>query len=201
MTDFSHTDKIKTILNSEKDRLDNKKKTIDDAIVSQKRIMFYNDNNRKIYASYIRILIVFTVILAIIWCVNTLKQIITFVPESVFDITLVLTICIGIIVIYNYYIDILMRKRNNFDEINSAPPTILKSDPDVSNASNGDIMGGLMNICVGEQCCNPRPEGQSSASTDVYTIWDNTTSKCKKQEMFTTIAKEEYEYANYSPYK
>lgn len=201
MSDFSHTDKIKTILTSENARLTDKKKTIDDAIISQNRIIYYNDNSRKIYAAYIRILIVFTIILAITWVVTMLKQVITFIPEFVFDVTLVLTICIGVIIIYNYYLDILIRKRNNFDEINSAPPTILKSDPYVANTSNGDIMGGLMNICVGEQCCNPRPPGQSPDSTnDVYTIWDNATSKCKK-EAFTIAAKEENEYANYSPYK
>jgi hypothetical protein len=197
--DFSQNEKIKQILTSENARLTQKKQTIDEAIVSQNRIIHFNDNSRKIHGAYIRILIVFTIILAIIWIVTSLKQIITFMPDWIFDIILVLTICIGVIIIYNYYIDIIRRNRYNFDELNNAPPTIAKStDSDVSNVSNGDIMGGLVNICIGQDCCNP-------TTTLTGTKWDEVTSKCVKETFTTmkndTIPKEEYEYTNYSPYK
>jgi hypothetical protein len=200
--DFSQNEKIKQILTYENDRLTQKKQTIDDAVISQNRIIHFNDNSRKIHGSYIRILIVFTIILAIIWIVTTIKEMITIIPDWIFDIILVLTICIGVIIIYNYYIDIIRRNRYNFDELNNAPPTITKSsDSDVSNVSNvsnGDIMGGLVNICVGQDCCNP--------TTDLTgTKWDEVTSKCVKESFTTiknnTIPKEEYEYTNYSPYK
>lgn len=205
--DFSQNEKIKQILTSENARLTQKKQTIDEAIVSQNRIIHFNDNSRKIHGAYIRILIVFTIILAIIWIVTSLKQIITFMPDWIFDIILVLTICIGVIIIYNYYIDIIRRNRYNFDELNNAPPTIAKStDSDVSNVSNGDIMGGLVNICIGQDCCNPRPANTvANLTTDMYTKWDEVTSKCVKETFTTmkndTIPKEEYEYTNYSPYK
>ena len=197
--DFSQNEKIKQILTSENTRLTQKKQTIDDAIISQNRIIHFNDNSRKIHGSYIRILIVFTIILAIIWIVTTLKQIITFIPDWIFDIILIFAICIGIIIIYNYYIDIIRRNRYNFDELNNAPPTIAKStDSDVSNVSNGDIMGGLTNICIGQECCNP-------TTNLTGTKWDEISSKCVKESFTTmkndTIPKEEYEYTNYSPYK
>lgn len=197
--DFSQNEKIKQILTSENARLTQKKQTIDEAIVSQNRIIHFNDNSRKIHGAYIRILIVFTFILAIIWIVTTLKQMIAFIPDWIFDIILVFSICIGVIIIYNYYIDIITRNRYNFDELNNAPPTIQKStDSDVSNVSNGDIMGGLTNICIGQECCNP-------TTTLTGTKWDEVTSKCVKETFTTikndTIPKEEYEYTNYSPYK
>ena len=197
--DFSQNEKIKQILTSENARLTQKKQTIDEAIVSQNRIIHFNDNSRKIHGAYIRILIVFTFILAIIWIVTTLKQMIAFIPDWIFDIILVFSICIGVIIIYNYYIDIIRRNRYNFDELNNAPPTIQKStDSDVSNVSNGDIMGGLVNICIGQECCNP-------TTTLTGTKWDEVTSKCVKETFTTikndTIPKEEYEYTNYSPYK
>jgi hypothetical protein len=193
--DFSQNEKIKTILTNENARLTQKKQTIDDAVISQNRIIHFNDNSRKIHGAYIRILIVFTIILAILWIVITLKQIITFIPEFIFDIILIFAICIGVIIIYNYYIEIIRRNRYNFDELDNAPPTIAKSsDSDVSNVSNGDIMGGLVNICVGQDCCNTE------------TKWDELTGKCVKKDPFTTmenntIPKEEYEYTNYSPYR
>jgi hypothetical protein len=197
--DFSQNEKIKDILTNENTRLTQKKQTIDDAIISQNRIIHFNDNSRKIHGAYIRILIVFTIILAILWIVTTIKEMITFIPDWIFDIVLVLTICIGVIIIYNYYIDIIRRNRYNFDELNSAPPTIEKpTDPDVSTSSNGDIMGGLVNICIGQDCCKPTTDKTG-------TIWDETTSKCVKETFTTmengTIPKEEYEYTNYSPYK
>jgi len=196
--DFSQNEKIKNILTSETNRLKQKKQTIDDAIVSQNRIIHFNDNSRKIHGAYIRILIVFTIILAILWIVTTVKQIITFIPDWIFDIVLVLTICIGVIIVYNYYIEIIRRNRYNFDELNNSPPTTKSTDSDVSNASNGNIMGGLLDICIGKDCCNP-------TANKTGTIWDETTSKCIKETFTTmkngTIPKEEYEYTNYSPYK
>jgi hypothetical protein len=204
--DFSQNEKIKDILTDENTRLREKKQTIDDAIISQNRIIHFNDNSRKIHGAYIRILIVFTIILAILWIVTTIKEMITFIPDWIFDIILVLTICIGVIIIYNYYIEIIRRNRYNFDELNNSPPTTKSTDSDVSNASNGNIMGGLLDICIGKDCCNPRPAGNVPISTtDIYTIWDETTSKCIKETFTTmengTIPKEEYEYTNYSPYK
>lgn len=202
---LSEQNNVKSIINYEANRLQQKKQTIDDAIISQNRIIYYNDNSRKIYAAYLRILIVITIILAIIWVVTTIKNIITFIPSIIFDIILVLTICIGVIIIYNYYIDIIRRKRYNFDELNNAPPTTNSDSNSDSNITNGDIMHGLVNICIGQECCNPKPSGANDDNK--YTKWDETTSKCVKDtDTFTimnneTKPKEEYEYAYYSPYK
>ena len=200
---ISHQNDIKNIITDETTRLNDKKTTIDNAIISQNRIIYFNDNSRKIYAAYLRILIVFTLILAIIWSVTVIKSYIIFIPSWIFDIIYVLTFCIGIIIVYNYYIDILRRNRYNFDELNSAPPTTnTTSNDSATSSSKGDLMAGITNICIGEDCCNPRPAGVASSSADMYTTWDNNTNKCVK-EGFAAISqpREEYEYAYYSPYK
>ena len=49
--DFSQNEKIKQILTSENARLTQKKQTIDDAIISQNRIIHFNDNSRKWFTS------------------------------------------------------------------------------------------------------------------------------------------------------
>ena len=64
---ISRQSDIKDIIEDESDRLDEKKKTIDQAIMAQNRIIYFNDNTRKIYAAYLKMLIVAVITLAIVY--------------------------------------------------------------------------------------------------------------------------------------
>ena len=195
---------IKNIITTEGDRLNSKKKTIDQAILSQNRIIYFNDNNRKIYAAYLKILIVLTITLAIVWLTRVIKKHVEFIPDSVLDILLIVTVSIGIIIIYNYYIDIRMRNRYNFDEINLDPPTIGNDD---SSKNNGELTSGAYGVCIGGDCCKP------ATNTEAGSTWDDDKGKCVYDPVATTQPPQAFhtmnsvkpidafEYTDYSPYK
>lgn len=205
---LSRQNDIKDIIASESDRLNSKKATIDQAILSQNRIIYFNDNNRKIYAAYLRILVVLTITLAIIWVITVIKKYIDSIPDWLIEILIIIIVAIGGIIIYNYYIDIRMRNQYNFDEIKLDPPTMKEKDTD---STSGDLLSGSGGICIGADCCNPASE-KTPGST-----WDEILNKCVNDpiippssstaptETFDIInsAKpiDAFEYTEYSPYK
>jgi len=200
---LSRQNDIKQIITTESDRLIQKKDTIDQAIITQNRIIYFNDNNRKRYAAYLRILITLTVTLAIVWLIQVIRKNVEVIPDWILDILIIASISIGIIIIYNYFIDISERTKYNFDEINMDAPTLGASDK-----SNGDdSSGGTGALCMGEECCKPAT-AEKAGST-----WDEVIGKCLNDpivtpvttERFTTIKSvkptDSFEYTEYSPYK
>ena len=168
---LSKQNDVLNLVTSEADRLDQKKNTIDQAILSQSRLIYFNDNTRKVYASYIRILIVLVVTLAFVWVLRVIHENIPFIPDGVIDFLIIITIAAGIIIMYNYYLDIRKRSEYNFDEIKMDPPASAKDAKDAANA-RGDLIGGSGELCVGSECCIP------ATTSDAGTIWDELTGKC-----------------------
>lgn len=200
---LSRQNDIKQIITTESDRLTQKKNTIDQAIITQNRIIYFNDNNRKRYAAYLRILITLTVTLAIVWLIQVIRKHVEVIPDWILDILIIASISIGIIIIYTYFIDISERSKYNFDEINMDPPTISGDD----KSKGGDLSGGTGALCIGEECCKP-------ATVDTPgSTWDETVGKCLNDPIvvsttvqgFTTIKSikptDAFEYTEYSPYK
>ncbi len=196
---LSKQSEINDIITTEADRLDQKKNTIDQAVLSQNRILYFNDNNRKRYAAYLRILMVAVITLATIWALLLVRKHIDFIPDWFIEIIIILTVTIGLIIIYNYYIDIRRRNLYNFDEINLEPPAI--NIKDESNGA-GNLSDGAANLCIGAECCKP-------ATKDIAgSTWDEILGKClndPKSESFTNLStvkpREAFEYTDYSPYK
>jgi hypothetical protein len=201
---------MKYIIFGETDRLNMKKATIDQAILSQNRIIYFNDNNRKIYSAYLMILIVLTITLAIVWLLRVIKKHIEAIPDWILDISIILTVAIGLIIIYNYWVGIQMRNRYNFDEINLNPPTI--NTDDTSNSD--DLTSGAYGICIGSDCCKPANENEPGST------WDEEKGKCMNDPQVTTgplvttaplvqefqtmnsvKPSDAFEYTDYSPYK
>lgn len=194
---ISKQQEIQKIIRDENQRLIDKKDTIDKAIISQNRNIFFNDNSRKIYSAYLRILIVLTITLAILWIIMFIRKYLEDnIPSWIFDILIIATISIGLIIIYYYYKDISIRNRYNFDEINLDPPST--DNTDASNKSvSSDLTAGAFNLCVNGDCCS---DG---------TVWDEESGKCQLEESetspFTTMTSikpnEAFEYNEYAPYK
>jgi membrane-associated HD superfamily phosphohydrolase len=164
---LSKQNEVKNIVTSESKRLENKKSQIDQAIVNQKHIIYANDNNRKVQAGYLNIVVTLVITLGIIWVIRVLNRNFgTFIPEFIITIALILTISIGLIYIFNYYVAIRSRDNYNFDELKLDPPAPLATPtPDPYTKSlNNNLLG--VGTCVGEKCC----------SED--TVWDNEKGIC-----------------------
>jgi hypothetical protein len=182
---ISRQSDIKDIIEDESDRLDQKKKTIDQAIMAQNRIIYFNDNTRKIYAAYLKMLIVAAITLAIVYVLLVAKVHLDFIPDFVIEILIIAVVSIGVIIIYNMYVNIRYRNLYNFDEIDYAAPT---QRPDEYKISGSSITFEEENVCVGRECCKPATDTSPGA------IWDDSVGKCISNT-------EAFEYENYSPYE
>ena len=193
---LSRQNDVQNLLSYETGRLKNKKKAIDDAMKAQGRIIFFNDNSRKWYAAYLKIILILVVILAIIFALKLLSDnFSTIIPLWILQIAFILTITIGIIVIFGVYAENARHSRYNYDELNMTSPDVEITDPsDSTNATPSPFNMGLPGVCMGEACC-----------TEGTTIWDDTTQKCIPiKQPFTTMNNisptDAFEYAEYAPY-
>jgi hypothetical protein len=183
---------IKYLVEYESDRLNNKKMVIDKAIDTQNRIIYFNDNSRKIYAAYLKILITVVIILAIVWFFLTLASYLKndFIPEWVINIIIIIVVATGLIYIYKCYIEIRRRNRYNFDELNLEPPPI-KSDVD-KKASSGSNLLDDMKSCEGAECCAPATVGNPGSR------WNELTGKCEYEEALPANVNNNETFSNYT---
>ena len=162
---LSKQNEIKNIIDDETDRLDEKKDIIDQAMQTQNRIIYFNDNSRKRYSAYLQLVITITIILAVLFLLTVLQKYLGgFIPAIVFTLLWVITISVGVIYVYSIIIEIRRHNLYNYDELNfSAPPapTTLPGDSNKAGAFDLSIIG-----CVSENCCN------------APTVWDSTIGKC-----------------------
>ncbi len=184
---ISRQSDVKQIIDNEVNRLDEKKKTIDEAILSQNRIIYFNDNTRKIYSAYLKMLIVFVITLAIIYLILLFDKTFGIFPKSVNEIMIIAAISISIIICYNMYGKIRYRNLYNFDEIDYAAPT---KRPETQKIKSSDLTIDISSTCIGSACCN----------TSEGATWDETLGKCVSS-LDTTAPTEAFEYENYSVYK
>ena len=160
---------ISNIITKENDRLSDKKKTIDQAIENQKRIIYFNDNSRKIYSAYLKILVTIAITLGIVYLIRVLQlNIGSFIPDMVYNILYIAIISIGLIYVWIVYKGIRERDPYNFDELKLTAPHI-----GVPNSTSSGGMGfGSIVGCIGSQCCTP-----STAETP-GTKWDAGLGRC-----------------------
>lgn len=156
---------VKDIIDNESTRLQTKKSQIDQAVDNQKRIIAFNDNSRKVYAAYLKIMVVATITLAIVWLIRVIdNQFGSFIPGFIMTILMIATVSIGLIIMYNYYVAIRSRDSYNFDELKLDPPDPLATPtPDPSLTGR---MGSVGIACAGSYCCSPS------------TVWEPLLGQC-----------------------
>ena len=139
---------IMDMVKSENQRLLNKKNTIDQAVENQKRIIYFNDNSRKVSSAWLRIIITITIALGALFLIRVISHT-GFLPDMLFNVLAVAIISICILVVFNYYKAIRARDNYNFDEIRLNPPKM--SDPNKDSTPSSSI--SPMSTCIGSQCC------------------------------------------------
>jgi hypothetical protein len=170
---------VMEIVEKENERLSSKEHTIDQAVENQNRIIYFNDNSRKITAAYLKILITITITLGMIFLVRVIYfHFGSSLPDMLFNVLMVVIISLGLIVCYNFYNTIRLRTIYDFDELNlAAPPT---SDPTATTSPDSDF-GSLVG-CIGSQCCT-LPNGNTPG-----TQWDPSKGRCVFSPAGSTIA-------------
>jgi hypothetical protein len=163
----------KNIVDTELNRLNKKKQTVDSAMEGQKRMVELNDSYRQKYNYYINIMIIFVILLILYICIKMIKDKFPDIPSFVFDILYVLLFIIFLIsMYYTVYLDnIINRDKLNFNELNYVSPNQLLANQqqDRQKMANSRNLLDAINLsgCVGNNCCDPNTS-----------IWDEGNSLC-----------------------
>jgi hypothetical protein len=164
MSSISNTD-IKNVddaLKLEKERLDAKKKLIDNAIFSQNRQQDLNESYRKRYVYYNYIATVIVIALLIYLTLVVIQYFFPIIPNVIIDLaTMLLFAFIIIFIIYNLGI-IYSRDKMDFDKINTQSLNIISASElakqRMKDVNSGNLSGisnaDMANTCVGEACCS-----------------------------------------------
>lgn len=176
---LDHQQKMIDIVDTEKNRLLQKKQNIDSALESRKRAALLNESYRQRYYQYIRMIIVVIVTLVIYVALVFLSRAFSFIPSFVFDIIYVILFAAGFFICYYIYLDINSRDKMYFDQIDLDGPSILTPDQ-ISKKKNaagkaGDLLGSItLTGCVGNDCCS------------TGTVWDVSGGVCVVQSDIQT---------------
>jgi hypothetical protein len=156
------------MVNAENARLASKQDTIDQAALHQSRALYFNDNERKISAAYLMILVIIVATLGALFLIRIIfHHFGGYLPVMLFNILVIITISVGIILSFNQYVNIRRRDPYNFDELKLSTPSTVVPTSTSSTFNYGSIVG-----CIGSQCCTP------PIADNPGTIWSPTLGKC-----------------------
>lgn len=158
---------IMDMVNSENQRLANKKNTIDQAVENQKRIIYFNDNSRKVSSAWLGIIITITIALGALFLVRVI-YFHDYLPDMLFNILIIAIISTTILVVFNYYKGIRARDNYNFDELRFKKPKM--ADPNETSVPSSSIAPPT--TCIGADCCI------IATDTDPGTQWNPILGKC-----------------------
>ena len=163
---------LANIINTEQDRLEEKKELVDTSIFEQKRAQSLNESYRQKYNYYIYMIVAITLLFVSFIVISQVSKTITFIPSVVYDLMYIASITIVGFFIYFTMIDIARRDHMDFSKINVNPPRELTSDDlEKQRDSNYNGIDMMPKFCVGSDCCNPDDDTNP-------TTWDVDTGRC-----------------------
>lgn len=188
-------EKVKSIIDTEKERLLLKKQSIDTALSGKKREVELNDSYQKKQAEYNKIKIAWVLALAIYVFITILKKHLPIIPSFINDLILITTFVAVSIYSINIFIEISRREKINFNKLALAAPAItLPIAPKKDSDKDSDLLKG-MNLygCVSSYCCSEGTKWDSNMSKCVHddkydpNAIKNETKDAPKPESFTTL--------------
>ena len=170
---FENQNTVYNIITTEKDRLEKKKELVDTSMFEQKRAQSLNESYRQKYKYYIHIIVAFILLLVSFIVLNKISNVLTFIPDVVYDLLYVASITIVGFYIYFKLRDISRRDHMDFSKINTNPPKQLTPE-ELEQQRSANYNGGMNltpQFCVGADCCNPD-------GVDHTTVWNTELGQC-----------------------
>jgi hypothetical protein len=193
------------IVNAEKQRLEQKKQSVDNAVFGQKRAVELNNSNRIKQNSYTNLLIILIITLCLIIGIIMASKQFTFIPQIVFDLLTIIVISISIYVSLYSFLNIQSRNNMNFNELDlpglknsTAGNSIARGVSGPKNLITGD-MG-----CMGNDCCGPLTEWDQENGVCIPITTQGFTTMTfpyNKGDINHIAANSPYEFDKYVPSK
>ena len=162
---------MSSIISAEKSRLEQKKQSIDNALVGKKRAIDLNEAYRMRQSQYLKIKVVFVVVLAICIMTTLLGRRYPIVPSIFITLINMIVILMGGVYCLFIYSSIASRSLMNYNELELAGPE-LPSEAELAERQAaaekaGNLLGTINTAgCRGSECCFKG------------TKWDTTQLKC-----------------------
>jgi hypothetical protein len=162
---------MSSIISTEKSRLEQKKQSIDNALVGKKRAIDLNEAYRMRQSQMLKIKVVFVIVLAICIMTTLLSRRYPILPSIFITLINMIVILIGGIYCLFIYSSITSRSLMNYNELDLAGP-VLPSEAELAErqaaaGKAGDLLGTINTTgCRGSECCFKG------------TIWDKAKLKC-----------------------
>jgi len=159
---LTYQNDVNRILDREKNRLDEKKKFIDNAEMSQKRLIDLTTNATLRNKAINKIYVVITISLLIYLGIRLLS---IFIPQIIADMLVILLVSVTIITVIKMYSDYNGRNNMDYNMINLGEPGQKHDSSSSSSSESANLLESRFNGCVKEACC---PKG--STFNDKYSI-------------------------------
>jgi len=171
---LDHQNKMINIIQTEKNRLDQKKTGIDNAYATQQRLIQLNESYREKNMKYIDILIVIIISVVIYLALLMTSRYLSFIPAGIINLLTALLFSISFIIICVIIARINARDNMNFQKLLFVPPKIQTGNV-YGNVSGNVSMFGLYPECMGSSCCGNG------------TTWNETYGNCVVTSGFTLM--------------
>ena len=149
---LTYQNDVNRILEREKNRLDEKKQIVDNAEMSQKRLIDLTTNSTLRNKAINKIYVIITISLFIYLGIHLLSN---FVPPFIADILVILLVSITIIMVVKMYSDYSGRNNMDYNIIDLGEPG-QKTDASsaaAAAAASANLLESRFNGCVKEACC------------------------------------------------
>ena len=154
---------VNNILQSEINRLTDKKEQLENAQKGQMRVLMMNESYRKRQAEYIKLIIAVVFVFALVIIMRYMRSYFNVLPESVYTLLHILLFASVIIYSFVTYINVNSRETTNFDRLDMPAPNIEHTkDTEIRNKAaiaSGNLLGvSNSNLCKGAACCSTDQE-------------------------------------------
>lgn len=181
---LGNQEKVLNIIDQEKNRLNEKKQSIDNAYSSQVRSTQLNDSMNKRYKGYLKIIYLFIICLVVSLILAFISNSLSFIPSFVFTVIYIGIFSFAVIYSTSIYMEIQRHERIIFDRLDMG--RIKVDSTNVTDVSNNSDQSG--NVVTGN-CAELNPvTGNCIRLLETF---------CGNNELSTLNS---YEFTNYSKY-
>ena len=163
------------IISNERQRLANKKASVDNAYESTQRMVQLNNNYQKRYWDYTKIIIIWIGVLALYLSMNLLTQYVPAIPSILTDILVLIALVVG--AIYSFIIYNTLRNYDlmNYGQINPAAPVV---NPDQAAKNQAKLKNKQT---IGDYVITSDPNELNCLKNNLFYNTDsNNVTKCYK---------------------
>tara|TARA_B110000879_G_C11183589_1_gene519916 strand:+ start:4131 stop:5063 length:933 start_codon:yes stop_codon:yes gene_type:complete len=167
-TTLTQQSAVTTLLNTEKDRIENNIQSVKDGLYTKKRMVELNESNRLRTEQYNKILFVVVITILIIFGIIAGSNYVPGLPDIIPQILVAMVGSFAMIDIFLKYMEINKRSKLDYTKLKLDPPAERSTDSTRAKAQEaGDLIGSLgIDGCSGPECC------------DAGTVWNTDLMKC-----------------------